>query len=195
MIFGSPWFLVGGLAALIPVIIHLVFRRKARRVRFPSLMLLKLIQRKVTRYHRLREIILLALRITAMALLALALAQPLIPGFGHHGAAAVMFVIDDSLSMGQVHGGQSLFEAGREFAMAVTDGLGSKAVCGFVLTSMRDGGIMPPTPDPIIATLAPRLGFSGSRLAVEYSIVFPGSTASTPNCSVTNRLSARIEIG
>ena len=112
MVFGSPLFLIGAAAAAIPVIIHILFRKKARKQQFPSLLLIKMVKKRVTRYHRIRELILLMLRIAVIVFLALALARPLIPGFGHDSDTVIVFVIDDSLSMGRICEGVSLFESG-----------------------------------------------------------------------------------
>ena len=74
--FLSPAFLVGALAAALPVVLHLLGRRPQRRVLVPAVRLLKGAPAQETRRRRLRELALLALRVTAVLLLALAFARP-----------------------------------------------------------------------------------------------------------------------
>lgn len=147
LVFGNPIFLLGTGAVLVPVVIHILFRKKARKIRFPSLLLITLVRKKVTRYHRLKEFLLLLLRMGVIALIALALARPFIPGFGNPEETLVLFVIDDSLSMGQVCEGISMLEQGTEFAYGIINTLEQGSRCGYVLASLRDGGIKDPAPD------------------------------------------------
>ena len=129
-IFGNPLFLLGTGAVMVPVIIHFLFRKKSKKIRFPSLLLLKMVRKKVTRYHRLKELLLLLMRMCIIALIALALARPFIPGFGSPGETLVLFVVDDSLSMGQVCEGISMLEQGMEL-------LGKKAHQSRTLSDRR----------------------------------------------------------
>ena len=76
MAFLTPFFLLGAAAAALPVLVHLVRRTQARRVEFPSLMFLRRIEQKTIKKRTLRNLLLLALRCAALALLALAFARP-----------------------------------------------------------------------------------------------------------------------
>ncbi len=147
MLFESPLFLAGASAAAVPVVIHFLFRKKARKIRFPSLMLLKRVRKNITRYHKLREIILLLLRVAAILLLVLALAKPFLPGFGHQGAACTVFVIDDTISMGKLCEGTSRFESGIEFALGILSDLDQGSKAGFVLSSLSSRGMDEPVED------------------------------------------------
>ena len=71
MMFGlsflSPLFLIGAIAAAVPIVLHL-FRRKTEVViDFPAVSLLKRAPVQQQRRRRLRELILLALRVAALA--------------------------------------------------------------------------------------------------------------------------------
>ncbi len=75
--FGSPW-LLGGLAlAAIPLIIHLLHRRRYVEVDWAAMRFLLEATRKQSRRMRLENLILLILRTFVLALLVLALARPL----------------------------------------------------------------------------------------------------------------------
>ena len=66
-----PVFLLGLLAASLPVLIHLLNRRKLKRIRFPAVRFILLSQKRISRSYRLRHWILLALRTLAVVFLAL----------------------------------------------------------------------------------------------------------------------------
>ena len=74
--FESPIFLAALGAVAAPIIIHLIFRLRKRVVVFGSLRFLEKIVKKNRRRLRLRDLILLLLRIAAVALIALAFARP-----------------------------------------------------------------------------------------------------------------------
>jgi len=102
--FVEPLFLAGLLAAAVPVIVHLFNRRKAVQQPFPPLALLRESDKKEARSIKVRQWILMALRILAVALLALALAKPYVftqqaVGSEDRLPKAVVFVVDDSMSM------------------------------------------------------------------------------------------------
>src|SRR3954465_2640383 len=74
--FLSPLFLAGAAAAAIPVILHLLKREPEARVQFAAVKLLRKAPVEHTQRRHLRELMLLALRVAALVLLALAFARP-----------------------------------------------------------------------------------------------------------------------
>src|SRR4249920_3729888 len=76
MSFLTPFFLVGLSALAIPVLIHLIQRERKRVVEFPSLMFLRKIPYQSVRRRRIRDWLLLAMRLAALALIVLAFARP-----------------------------------------------------------------------------------------------------------------------
>lgn len=118
MSFVEPLFLAGLLAAAIPIIIHLINRRKAVRQPFPALTLLQESDKKEARSIKVRRWLLMALRVLAIALLALALAKPYFMT-DVQGAetsrypTAVVFVLDDTMSMQHEPSSQSWFETAK----------------------------------------------------------------------------------
>ena len=77
MVFMNPLFLGLGLAALaIPLAVHLLMKQRARVVSISTLRFLVAADQRLARRNRLREILLLLLRMAALAALALALSRP-----------------------------------------------------------------------------------------------------------------------
>ncbi|MCC7415781.1 MAG: BatA domain-containing protein [Acidobacteria bacterium] len=99
MSFLSPLFLVGALAAVVPLVLHLLRREPERRIRFAAVKLLEDAPVERTARKHLRELLLLALRMTALVLLALAFARPFFGAAGAAGGGAVIVALDRSYSM------------------------------------------------------------------------------------------------
>lgn len=78
MSFVSPLFLIGLLAAALPIILHFTLRGRAPRLPFSNVRFLERALVHRDRRRRLRELFLLALRVGAIVLLALAFARPFI---------------------------------------------------------------------------------------------------------------------
>jgi len=98
--FLSPLFLVGAAAAVVPIVLHLLGRRAEQRVRFAAVMFLKTAPVEHTSRRRLREWLLLTLRVTALVLLALAFSRPFFRAASARGAAGTtVLVLDTSFSM------------------------------------------------------------------------------------------------
>src|SRR5260370_11551090 len=77
--FLAPAFLVGAFAAALPLVLHLLKREPEPRVKFAAVKLLKQAPGEFTQRPHPRELLLLALRIAALVLLALAFARPFLP--------------------------------------------------------------------------------------------------------------------
>ena len=98
--FLSPLFLFAAAAAAIPVVLHLLRREPEPRVKFAAVALLRQapVERSATR--RLRQILLLMLRVSALVLLALAFARPFFTSPAAAAArSATVVVLDTSYSM------------------------------------------------------------------------------------------------
>src|SRR5882724_1298966 len=82
MTFLAPSMLLGLSAASIPVIVHLLHRRRARRVTWGAMQFLGPSPMPATRTRNVAQWVLMALRMTAIALLVLALAHPRVSARG-----------------------------------------------------------------------------------------------------------------
>lgn len=98
MAFLSPWFLLGGLLAAVPVMLHFFKRQPAALVRFSAVRLLTSAPVEHARRRRLRDLVLLALRVASVLLLALAFSRPFFASATAASAVTVV-VLDTSLSM------------------------------------------------------------------------------------------------
>lgn len=95
-------FLLAGLAAVaVPILIHLLLRQRPRPLPWAAMRWLLAAQQRAARRWRLTHWLLLALRCLAVALLALAVARPALPGLGQ--GELLVLVVDRSASMGPRH--------------------------------------------------------------------------------------------
>jgi hypothetical protein len=127
--FLHPIYLYGLLAATVPLLIHLLNRRKLKRIRFPAVRFVLLSQKRISRSYRLRHWLLLALRTLAIILLALLLANPVFQLgsglFASGGQVSLVVLLDNSLSMtwsGDGNGFKQAKEAARLFVSSLSEG-------------------------------------------------------------------------
>ena len=130
MSFLKPMMLLGVLGALVPIIIHLIHKRRPRKQEFGAIeFVLRSVQR-VQRRWRLKRFLLLASRILIITCLAVAAARPLL---GSNSASLVessgplrlVLVIDGSLSMrARFEKGPTGFQQAVSKARTIIEGLG-----------------------------------------------------------------------
>lgn len=103
MNFLAPFLLTLGLAAGVPLLLHLMRRRLGTRVEFPAARYLARAEQEHSRRLRLRNLALMLLRVLLILLVALAAARPVgrMAGAGHP-ATALAVVVDNSMSTGAV---------------------------------------------------------------------------------------------
>lgn len=107
MNFLAPWMLLGLLAAAVPIVLHLLNRQRAQRVRFPMLTIVSISKEQRARALKIKRWLLLAARIALMLLIPLAMAQPYAkcgsgPSASDRHPSAVVIIVDVSASMGRV---------------------------------------------------------------------------------------------
>jgi len=118
-----PWYLLGTVSAGIPIIIHMIHKRRAQRVLFPTIRFLKASNERTSRRQKIQDLLLLLLRCLLLILLSVALAQFVLGrnwAGGGRGVHAVILV-DNSYSMGTEHEGKTRFQAGKSLATTVVD--------------------------------------------------------------------------
>ena len=93
--------LAGGLAFLIPLIIHLLNKRKVITVRWGAMHLLHEVIRQRKRKMKVEQLLLLLIRIAIPIVLALCLAQPVLTALRSLGlgSSSLVVMLDDSFSM------------------------------------------------------------------------------------------------
>ncbi len=132
MSFLSPWMLVGVAGLLVPLLIHLIGRRRAKVVRFAALDFLMASKRKTARRLQLRERLLFAVRALVCLAIPLALAKPVTscqssgPAV-ERGPQAAVLVVDDSFASGYRLGHETLLARAVGEARRILDQLGPEA--------------------------------------------------------------------
>ncbi len=125
--FLNPIFLLGILAAAVPLIIHLWRRHQAKTVDFSSLMFLLAAYRQNVRRIQLKHLLILLLRVLIIILIALALARPLLKNrfafAGGRTKTSAVIILDNSYSMGYqgIQGGR--FEVAKGMALEIVQSL------------------------------------------------------------------------
>jgi hypothetical protein len=139
--FANPALLWGLLAAAIPLVIHLFFRRRPRPTPFPAIDFILRARRETERRLRLRKLLLFAARTLLLAAVALAVTRPRLeePGVAaaavQQGPRATAVVLDASASMRYRLDGRTLFERARGDALGALAALSPEEpatalVCG-----------------------------------------------------------------
>lgn len=113
--FFNPWLLTGLVAVVLPVIVHLLVRRRYQVVDWGAMQFLSPAVR-TRRRLQLQDVFLLLLRMALIAVLALALARPwirggLFSGYESAGSRDVVLIIDSSSSMSQPDGISTLHQS------------------------------------------------------------------------------------
>ena len=135
MVFLTPLFLIGLLAALIPVAIHLIRREKPPRVMFSTIRFLKKTSKKLVLFQHLQQIALLLLRASVIVLLVLAFARPLfnqsVARLLDADPQSALILLDLSMSMRW----QDNFDRAKAEALAVVDRLSGGDELGLIAFS------------------------------------------------------------
>src|SRR5437762_9305507 len=117
--FGSAGMLAWGVAAALPIVIHLWSRRRYRQQRWAAMTFLLAALRKNARRIQLEQWLLLAMRTSILLLFVLALADPrssLLSSWAgqNNGQAHVILVLDGSYSMDFRSGDSSRFQIAKK---------------------------------------------------------------------------------
>ncbi len=128
MQFLYPAFLWALTALSIPIILHLFYFRRYKKVYFSNLRFLREVKEETSARNRLRNLLILLARILAMAFIILAFAQPIIPlnETLKAGMRNVSVFVDNSFSMQSFGKDLSLFDRSRQKAKEVISGYGQE---------------------------------------------------------------------
>jgi len=158
-----PWFLLGLALLAIPVLAHLMHRHIPRRLIFPSTRFLRRAELPPEGRRRLRDLLLLLLRLAALAAAVLAFARPYLrprddatAGLATAGRTTV-FLVDVSASMG-AHG---VMERAADLLRTELKALAAGEQAALVLSADRVVASVPPGAAP--AALIGRLSATPPR--------------------------------
>lgn len=164
-----------GLAVLAagPVLAHMALRRPTERRAFGATMLLQRLQKRLRRRRVVQDVLLLLLRVLAVLLIVAAVARPRLytagstTGLGSRGA--VVFLVDDSLSMGLVQDGSQLAVQARQRVLQLLDSLPPGTRIGLVRLGGSARSVLPALvddPGQVRAALQSlEAGYGGTDLA------------------------------
>ena len=182
--FLSPLYLLGALAVALPIALHLFRRRTDVVVEFPAVHLLQASPVRQQRRRRLRELILLALRVTALVLLAGAFARPYFAGAAIAADTPVTVVaIDTSFSLSS----PAVFERARALSAAALRDAPSGHAVALVAFDETPATVVAPTMDRG-ATVAALAGVAPGASATRYA------AAVARAAEVIGRRQGRVEI-
>lgn len=121
--FGAPWMLWGMAAGTIPVVIHLLNKRKYRQTQWAAMRFLLAALRKNKRRIELEQWILLAIRTLLVLLLILAMSRPVLeslaPALFAGQRSHRVLVLDGSMSMTRKLTDQTRFERAKSLARQI----------------------------------------------------------------------------
>ena len=127
MTFTYPLFLIGLAAVVIPVIVHLFNFRRYKKVYFSNVERLEQMQSETRRQSTLRQLMIMAARILAIAFLVLAFARPVISDKSKAlrvGSNDVSIFVDNSFSMESTDGNGLLIDKAKTKAREIVAAYG-----------------------------------------------------------------------
>ncbi|MEM9258837.1 MAG: BatA domain-containing protein, partial [Bacteroidota bacterium] len=126
MQFLYPAFLWALAALAIPIIIHLFYFRRFKKVAFSNVKFLKEVKEETSMRSRLRNLLVLIARCLALAALIFAFAQPFIPSANEvlKGRKAVSLFVDNSFSMGAESDSAPLLQIAKDRARDIVNAYG-----------------------------------------------------------------------
>lgn len=118
MTFLNPAVLFGLIAASVPIVLHFLNLRKLKKIEFSTLSFLKELQKTKIRRIKLKQWLLLLLRVLIIIFLVLAFARPTVKSFlsGTTAKTTAVFLIDNTFSMSVVDQNGSYFNQSKQAA-------------------------------------------------------------------------------
>jgi len=142
--FLANWYLLFGLAAAVPVALHLLHRRKPQPVPFSTLRFLQDAISKTRRSRHVTNLLTLLMRVLLILCLAAAFAQPQVrlASFIPAGPRTLVVILDGSASMRFQDGERSCFERSQEWIASLV---------GSLSEADRVALLVPGLPEPRVA--------------------------------------------
>lgn len=157
MTFASPGLLAAGLAcAALPVLLHLLMRRRRAPVKWAAMDILREAIRRTDRRRRIERWLLLAARCVTVAAIGAAIADPLWrsgggPAAGTAGSIDLVIVLDDGVAQRSDAGGTTALERSLASARRLLDELSPGDRAALILAAAGEPGprraAWPPTAD------------------------------------------------
>ncbi len=150
MTFLNPAILFGLLAASIPILIHLLNLRKLKKIEFSTLQFLKELQKNKIRRVKLKQWLLLALRVLIILLIVTAFARPTLEGVSVGGTTSAakttaVFILDDTFSMSVIDQKGSYFNQAKQTIKDIINQMQEGDDAALILASHQPEVIRPTT--------------------------------------------------
>lgn len=203
MMFLAPTILWGLLAASIPIIIHLYSLRQTKEIEFSSLKYIRELEYETIRRLKIRQWILVLLRMLIIICIILMAARPVLKGFIPSWIAGkkesrVVVILDNSASMTMESAGESLLEIGKSHVLDIADIYDELTVFRFYQTNplkqIYDGN----PGDQSLKTALERVRFSNTEdhLFLKVDSILQMQDAYEPNkeCFIISDFSKQIHV-
>lgn len=146
--FLNPLLLFGVLGAVIPVIIHLINKKKATSHKFAAIDFILQTNKRISVKFKLRQLILLILRASLLAFLAMALARPFIKNFiggtpEKDVPTSNVIIVDDSYSMQYSEKHESFFMSAKTTAKEIINNLTKNDDAAVITCSSLGSQVLP----------------------------------------------------
>ena len=146
--FLNPLLLFGVLGASIPIIIHLINKKKAVSHKFAAIDFILQTNKRISVKFKLRQLILLILRASLIAFLAMAIARPFIKNFiggtpEKNVPTSNVIIIDDSYSMQYSEDNESFFMSARKAARGIINNLTKNDDASVITCSSLGSQVLP----------------------------------------------------
>src|SRR3989339_1680670 len=146
--FLNPILLLGILGASIPIIIHLINKKKAISHKFAAIDFILQTNKRISVKFKLRQLILLILRASLIAFLAIALARPFIKNFiggtpKKDVPASNVIIVDDSYSMQYADNHESFFISAKNAAKEIINNLTKNDDAAVITSSNLGSQVLP----------------------------------------------------
>lgn len=139
--FGTPWILWALAAIAIPVIIHLFYFRRYKKVLFSNIQFLQEATIEQKKSGRLKHLLILLCRILAVIFLVLAFALPF---FGRNdpqksSASRLLIYIDNTFSMSQIDNNRLLLDEAKSIALSIVENMDTEQQVMILTNEAGDG--------------------------------------------------------
>ena len=136
MNFLNPFILFGLGAAVLPVLIHLLSKRKTKELAFPSIEFLDLMKSNRIRSLKLKQLLVMLLRTLIIIMVILAFARPAVNSvFYRNARSSVVVIIDGSASMEYIHNGEALYRQALRKAGEIITMLGKDDTAAIIVSA------------------------------------------------------------
>lgn len=173
--FLNPFMLFGVGAISIPIVIHLLNNRRVIKMRWAAMRFLRNSVERNRRRMRIEDLLLLIIRCAVVALIAMALARPVLRSSGTsllgRQAVTAAILIDNSYSMSATDGVSSRFDTAKKSAAQIIESLpGGSSVAVWTSTDIA----RPIIPEPTIDLNLARSAIRDALLSDRRTDVMPG---------------------